>query len=76
MLVLLRTATGTKRDKMKPHWPGPYRVYEALDRGVYWLQNLEGVVLKAATNQCCLKLYHTKRDCRYVRCKLIIVHHL
>ena len=77
-LVLLRNShrESKKGDKMKPRWLGPYRVYEVLDKGVYRLENLKGVVLKAAVNQCRLKLYRTKRNCRHVRCKLIIFHQL
>lgn len=50
-----------KGDKLKARWLGPYKVHEALDKGVYRLENLKGVVLKAAVNQCRLKLYHTTK---------------
>ena len=62
-LVLMRNSQrdSKKGDKLKARWLGPYKVHEALGKGVYRLENLKGVVLKATVNQCRLKLYHTTK---------------
>ena len=56
-LVLLRNShsDSKKGDKLQPRWLGPYRVYEALEKGVCRLENAHGSrVLKTAVNRCCL----------------------
>ena len=47
-MVLLKNSQrdSKKGDKVKPRWLSPYKVHEALDKGVYKLQNQQGVVLK------------------------------
>ena len=42
---------------MASRWIGPYNIHQVLDKGVCRLENASGVVLKAAVNQCRLKLY-------------------
>ena len=43
---------------MAARWLGPYKIHADLGKGVYRIANAEtGLVLKAAVNQCRLKLY-------------------
>ena len=51
-----------KGDKMKPRCLGLYKIKRHLDKGVYQLKTLKGVLLKAADNQCRLKLYQTTTE--------------
>lgn len=47
---------------MKPRWLGPYVIHKHLKKGVYQVANDKGNVLKAAVNQCRLKVYHTSDE--------------
>ena len=59
MVLLRNSRRDTKKgDKMTPRWLGPYRICEALGIGAHKIRNpVTGKVLKAAVNQCRLKLY-------------------
>ena len=62
--VLMRNSQrdSKKGDKMKRCWLGPYIIHKHLKKGVYQVANDKGNVLKAAVNQCRLKVHHTSDE--------------